>query len=257
MDGMTILIRFLAALCLLLPLSAMAAPRVIHVIVALCDNVNQGIVPVPPKLGDGTDPANNLYWGAMYGVKTFLSKQGDWKRIETRTDLAAPLLERIIFKHIETDTYLVADAYDGAHIEQATTDFLDYAAGQQKQAISLGKQSLPTGGNAQLIVFIGHNGLMDFSLRAIPAHADTVTRDVAVFACQSRFYFLDILTTLGAQPLLLTTGNMAPEAYVLHAMATAWAKGETRTSIHDKTARAYHHYQKSGLNGSRRLFVID
>src|SRR5262245_12901887 len=29
--------------------------RVIHVLVALCDNVNQGIVPVPPRLGNGED----------------------------------------------------------------------------------------------------------------------------------------------------------------------------------------------------------
>ncbi len=45
--------------------------RTIHIFVALCDNKNQGIVPVPPILGNGEDPKNNLYWGALYGVKTF------------------------------------------------------------------------------------------------------------------------------------------------------------------------------------------
>ena len=254
---MTILIRFLAALCLLVPLSGTAAPRVIHVVVALCDNFNQGIVPVPLKLGNGKDPANNLYWGAMYGVKTFMGKQGDWKRIEIKTGLIAPLLDRVVFKHAGTDTYLIADAYDGAHMEQATTDFLDYAAGQQKQTIPAGKQSLPAGGDAQLVVFVGHNGLMDFSLRKVPARADNAKRDVAIFACQSRAYFLDIIKAVGARPLLLTTGNMAPEAYVLHAMAGAWAKGESQASIHDKTARAYHRYQKSGLKGARRLFATE
>ena len=39
--------------------------------VALADNDHQGIVPVPRQLGDGDDPANNLYWGARYGVKTY------------------------------------------------------------------------------------------------------------------------------------------------------------------------------------------
>gem|GEM_PF-2135803 len=38
--------------------------RTIHVCVALCDNEHQGIVPVPKTLGDGHDPANNLYWAA-------------------------------------------------------------------------------------------------------------------------------------------------------------------------------------------------
>ena len=38
--------------------------RTIHVVVALCDNENQGIVPVPEKLGNGKEPLTNLYWGA-------------------------------------------------------------------------------------------------------------------------------------------------------------------------------------------------
>ncbi len=33
----------------------------IHVFVALCDNQNQGIVPVPASLGNGQDPKSNLY----------------------------------------------------------------------------------------------------------------------------------------------------------------------------------------------------
>jgi hypothetical protein len=40
---------------------AQAPPRLIHVFVALADNVHQGIVPVPAALGNGDDPARNLY----------------------------------------------------------------------------------------------------------------------------------------------------------------------------------------------------
>ncbi len=39
-------------------------PVVVHVVVALCDNVNQGIVPVPEAFGNGQDLGANLYWGA-------------------------------------------------------------------------------------------------------------------------------------------------------------------------------------------------
>jgi len=46
----------------------------VHVFVALADNKNQGIVPVPARLGNGQDPANNLYWGAAFGVKTFFKR---------------------------------------------------------------------------------------------------------------------------------------------------------------------------------------
>ena len=55
--------------------------KVIHVLVALCDNENQGIVPVPAFLGNGEDPTKNLYWGAAFGVKTFFGKSKSWKKI--------------------------------------------------------------------------------------------------------------------------------------------------------------------------------
>ena len=43
-------------------------PLVIHAFVPLCDNENQGIVPVSKSLGDGLNLRTNLYWGALYGV---------------------------------------------------------------------------------------------------------------------------------------------------------------------------------------------
>src|SRR6476661_8623706 len=55
--------------------------KVIHVLVALCDNINQGIVPVSARLGNGQDPTTNLYWGAAFGVKTFFSKSQQWTKI--------------------------------------------------------------------------------------------------------------------------------------------------------------------------------
>ncbi|MDR2238683.1 MAG: hypothetical protein LBE92_21425 [Chryseobacterium sp.] len=53
--------------------------KTIHVLVALCDNKYQGIVPVPEKIGNGQDPDQNLYWGAAYGVRTYFKKSKEWK----------------------------------------------------------------------------------------------------------------------------------------------------------------------------------
>ena len=62
-------------LLLALALPALAEPPLrVHVTVALCDNASQGIVPVPAAIGDGDDPRTNLYWGAMYGVKSWLKR---------------------------------------------------------------------------------------------------------------------------------------------------------------------------------------
>ena len=71
--------------------------KTIHVFVALCDNENQGIVPVPRALGDGRDPDNNLYWGALYGTRTFFKKSSDWRLINTIRRPTDNILERIIF----------------------------------------------------------------------------------------------------------------------------------------------------------------
>jgi len=73
--------------------------KVIHVLVALCDNVNQGIVPVPAFLGIGADTQKNLYWGAAFGVKTFFSKSPNWTKVSETNNPKENVLQRIIFKH--------------------------------------------------------------------------------------------------------------------------------------------------------------
>ena len=59
--------------------------RVVHVFVALADNQHQGIVPVPPALGNGSDAQRNLYWGAAYGVKTFFKASDEWQLIDRKS----------------------------------------------------------------------------------------------------------------------------------------------------------------------------
>ena len=105
--------------------------RTIHVFVALCDNQHQGIVPVPAKLGNGQDPANNLYWGALYGVKTFLKNPVEilGTRGHGESRRASPVLKGAVFKHVTSGVYLVADAYRGDKIKNAVEDFLSAAAG--------------------------------------------------------------------------------------------------------------------------------
>lgn len=249
--------RLLLLLVFILPLYAQAAePRVIHVVVALCDNENQGIVKVPAKIGNGQDPANNLYWGAMYGVKTFLSRQPDFKRLKVVNDFDKPVLERLVFRHVPTGTIVVADAYHGAYIRHATNAFFHFAAGRDKLRVTADGKSYVAGGGAQLVVYMGHNGLMDFSPGRIPAAADGKKREVAVFACKSRQYFADPIKGTGAVPLMWTTHYMAPEGYVLHALASGWAGGTSREALRERVAKAYDRYQKCGMRGARALFAV-
>src|SRR5882672_9922836 len=102
---------------------------VVHVFVALADNEHQGIVPVSASLGNGDNPKTNLYWGAAFGVKTFFLKSKDWEVISETKDPAPRILDRIIFKKKDRDVFIVADAYQGKEIAQATWDFLEAASG--------------------------------------------------------------------------------------------------------------------------------
>jgi hypothetical protein len=230
-------------------------PVTIHVLVALCDNKYQGIVPVPARIGNGQDPANNLYWGCGYGVKTFLKKQPDWQLIKLIKQPSPYIHERLVFKHRTPGVYLVADAYDGARMQETITAFLQYAAGRNGGFIFLEKDTLPAGGDARLICFVGHNGLMDAPLPAYPEKADNRPRDIAVFACASKSYFSAPIRKTGANPLIWTTHLMSPEAYTLDAMIDSWLLKEKPALTHEKVAQAYHQYQRCGIKGARRLFA--
>lgn len=232
-----------------------AQTKYVHVLVALCDNKNQGIVPVPEKIGNGQDPANNLYWGCSFGVKTFFKNQNNWKLIKQINNPSKYIYERIIFKSKTNNIYLVADAYDGAAIKQTTIDLLNYAAGLRKEKILIDTISIKIGGSADLICYVGHDGLMDFSLDTYPLKTDDKKREVAIFACASKQYFYQSIQKTGAYPLLWTTNLMCPEAYTLEALVNSWMLNKSREEIREKVAQAYHKYQKCGIKGARNLLV--
>jgi hypothetical protein len=237
------------------------APRTVHVYVALCDNDHQGIVPVRAELGNGDDPNNNLYWGAQFGVRQFFEKSTDWARVSVVRPVSDVILERCVFEHRNTGVYLIADAYRGREIKAAVEDFLYASAGAKGDTLDITvgpgqrRLRLPLGGDADLLAYIGHDGLMDFSLPAYPTHADEKVRRVIVLACVSKDFFSPALREAGAYPLLWTTGLMAPEAYTLKGALDGWIVGETDEEIRGRAARTYADYQKCSLAAAARLLV--
>jgi len=86
-------------------------------------------VPVPAALGNGDDPGRNLYWGAAFGVRTFFQRSNEWKEIAVVENPSPYVLERTVFLHRASGTYLLADAYHGREIRAAILDFFQSAAG--------------------------------------------------------------------------------------------------------------------------------
>lgn len=228
---------------------------VIHVFVALADNVNQGIVPVSASLGNGDNAKTNLYWGAAFGIRTFFSRNNDWELISVSPNPSASILERCIFKHRRNSFVLVADAYRGKEISQTTSDFLEAAAGKPGEKLKIDAIEFHTGGSADLVAYIGHNGLMDFTLASHPKRRDDRRRRAIILACASKQYFSTALQQSGATPLLWTTNLMAPEAYVLSAAIDGWMRKESDEQVRLRAADAYHKYQHCGVRAARALFA--
>ena len=226
---------------------------------ALCDNVNQGIVPVPARLGNGDQPSTNLYWGAAFGIKTFFFKSPEWKLIESQQNPGTGILERCVFKHRTREIYMIADAYRGAEIRRTIYDLADFAAGVRETSALVNTSSnelnIIAGGGADLLVYVGHNGLMDFSLPSLPRARDTKRRNIMILCCASKYYFYNALRSANASPLLWTNGLMAPEAYILKAALDGWMINENGEKIRLRAAEAYNKYQRCGLKAARGLFA--
>jgi hypothetical protein len=229
--------------------------KVIHVLVALCDNENQGIVPVPAFLGNGEDTVKNLYWGAAFGVKSFFSKSANWQKLAEIENPKENVLQRIVFKHKSQNVYLVADAYRGSKMRETIDDFFAAVAGAKRENVALQNTTLQILGSADLVAFVGHNGLMDFALENQPAKKDDAERDAIVLACASRNYFSAPLKKTSAHPLLWTSNLMAPEAYILHDALEGWTRGETDEQIRNRAAAAYAKYQRISLKSAQNLLV--
>lgn len=231
-----------------------SATKTIHVLVALCDNKYQGIVPVPAKIGNGQDPENNLYWGCAYGIRSYFKNSAHWQLLK-RSAISDVKMERLVFKHRTSGYYLVADAYNGKNIKDCTIDFLKSCSGQFKDTLRVNGKTIGINGNAKLVSYIGHDGLMDFSLTENFSNVDRVTRDAIILACYSKKYFSSHLQQTKARPLVWSTHLMSPEAYSLHDALESYINKQSPENIRTSAAKAYSRYQKCSEKAAKNLLV--
>jgi hypothetical protein len=219
----------------------MPLSKIIRVFVALADN-RQGIAPVPAKIGNGDDPANNLYWGCDDGLKTYFSRSASqWKRVSVEKRPAPGVLERLTFRHKTQNYTLIADAYTGLKIRKAITDYCDTTIGPKDKTA--------------MTAYIGHNGLMNFPAPNlpqpyVPCHIPTIT-----LACASNAYFTELLQSHGASPLLMTTQLMYPGAFILHDALESWFAGGSKEQVRLAAARAYAKNQHISVKSASGVFI--
>jgi hypothetical protein len=223
--------------------AAAAEPARIHVFVALADNKNQGIAPVPAKIGNGEDAARNLYWGASEALPPLLRASAEWKLASKAAGPKASILERLTFSHKSGRWELVADAYRGADIRECTGDFFTALASDEPL------ERFP------LAAYIGHDGLMEFAPPPESVAKRGPGRAAIVLCCMSRQFFVPHLTAVNAKPLLLTTQLMYPGGFILRDALTGWTRGENASQVRQRAASAYARNQGISVRAAAGVFA--
>lgn len=230
--------------------------KVIHVLVALCDNEFQGIVKVSKALGNGDNTETNLYWGCDGGVRATFRKSSKWKLVKIIKNPKSFVLERAVFLHNTSNTLLVADGYRGRYIKNTLDDFFTLLAGgrteKEEEQIPQLNRTIRVGSNASLVVYVGHNGLMDISFDSLPKGRSD--KQAIVLCCKSRQYFESILNDYDVQPVLLTTQLMYPGAMILEEAFEGWIKRETLEQIRIRAGEAYAKNQKISVKAGIGVF---
>jgi hypothetical protein len=229
----------------------------VHVLVPLCDNENQGIVPTSASLGNGLSLKSNLYWATSKGMKRYFKEHKDWNLISSQLDPNEYVLERVLFERTMsngTTVRMVIDAYRGDRMKKCLEHYFSSLSGHLKHQNTVENREVSLYGNADLIAFNGHNGLMDTNVDIVK-NSDGIQRDAVAIACVSHSWFLPHLEASQGYPLVMTRSLLYPGAPVMEELVSRWAMLQNDELIRQGAGDGYYAMKpKSGVNGARNMF---
>jgi hypothetical protein len=228
------------------------------------------------------DPSQNLYWGALYGHDAMFRPER-WSEIKDRLDFleatdyvilrenrrsADPVITKVIAAPTTIATsegsersrivvvYLVYRDMERAVLDMAThlkRRRAPEAVGDEPETARLLRSSYIAG-------YWGHNiyhgGVQVDDLQDIQPTPGDGPRGIFVVGCQSARWYPQKFLGPGIEPVLFTTTNMAPEAYIALALYDGIGRGLAKGTIRRNVAEAYRVYQ--GLNNRpMSLFVTE
>jgi len=222
---------------------AAGKPLVVEVHVPLCDNSVTRCG--NSKLGDGDNPATNLYWSTTPGFGHWFTRRGSgWKQTKrTTTDTGdKDVLELIEYSRTVTTPaawqkhgapkkfaiQLVLRAWRGSEIDRALDAYAAAVSGKS---------------DAQIVAFVGHNRLMDLDTYKWPEPPKDTKGTIAI-ACHTAAYMKRDVSAATRVPLLMTSDFLFSNAAPLEAAVLAFAKGGGYATIRKDAATAYAGIQK-------------
>ncbi|APR78642.1 Hypothetical protein A7982_03989 [Minicystis rosea] len=236
------------------PLDAVAAdvragrPLVVYVVVPLCSNA---------QIDCGSDIAgrpagleHNVYWGAVFGARRFFErKNSGWERVERRRGQGV-FLERGIYRRFvsgapwgraeDVEEIVVLEAVHGDAIDQAVDHLWRTATGGGRISFQDGERRR----DERILVtgYAGHNRLMDG--KTLPEARGGAPVPSFVLACKSEPYFGPSLRAAGSSPLVMTSTLMAPEGYLIDAIARGIGERLDPAELRRRAVAAYAKWQK-------------
>jgi hypothetical protein len=222
---------------------AAGKPLVVEIHVPLCDN---DIIPCGnAKLGDGDNPATNLYWATTPGFGYWFKRKGSgWTAVKRdATDTGdKDVLALLEYKRKVTtsaawrkqgapktfEVQLVIRAWRGSAIDRALDTYAAAVSGKS---------------DAQIVAFVGHNRLMDLDSYKWPEPGEDTKGTIAI-ACHTAAYMKRDVSASTRVPLLMTNDFLFSNAAPLEAAVLAFARGGDYAQIRRDAATAYAGVQK-------------
>lgn len=244
-------------------------PLVVEVHVPLCDS--SIIACGNAKLGDGDNPATNLYWSTTPGFGEWFARKGSgWKKLlateETgdrdvlalhvyRRELATPAAWRKRGAPRTLVVDLVIHGWRGKAIDRALAAYAADVSGQGEREVALPDGTkLAAGGAAQLVAWVGHNRLMDLDKFEWPTPGKRAIGAVAI-ACETSPYMKHELSAATRVPLLMTEDFLFANAAPLEAAVLAFAAGGGYPQIRRDATQAYADVQKETFKHCSGVFT--
>ena len=244
-------------------LSALQAghPLLLYVVVPLCDNA---LIDCGSSLaGRPGDLEHNLYWGAVFGARRFFERKGSgWERVEvTRAD--GVFLERAIYRRFvdgapwgaehPVELLVAFQAIHGAAIDAAVDHF--HAVATAGASLVFADRGEVRTEPIVIAGYEGHNRLMDG--KRLPESTGPKESAIPSFvlACESEGYFAKPMEEAGARPFLTTATRMAPEAYLVDAIARALGDKAPPERVRAEAVATYAKWQRLGRRDASSVFA--
>lgn len=260
-------------------------PLLIHVTVPLCSNAQ--IDCGASWAGQPGRLETNLYWGAIFGARRiFDGKRSGWERVEVKQQDDV-YLERVVYrryvsaknwklarctKHATAageqspecriEQLVVLQAVHGSKIDRAVDDLWKNAT--EGATVSFNDPKRPEGKQLRsetihVAGYAGHNRLMDGKRLPSPTPADALKRPqpahpAFVLACYSDRYFSNSLEQAGSKNLVSTQTLMAPEGYLVDAVAKGLGENDSDNQLTERAIRTYAKWQRISVGQARRTF---